>query len=151
MGINMTGLSATIDSMGIDILLASLLLFVMGAISTFTVVKNRRLKKRIKVLAVSLVKVEDFIRLNKKDEKDNDVHKENFIKFLSDSRDWAYQYIEDVQSGLNKFVDSVDADIAYFDEYGDVLSVERPDYSAMKNISKAYKDLKTLLPVEEKQ
>jgi hypothetical protein len=151
MGINMTGLSATIDSMGIDILLASLLLFVMGAISTFTVVKNRRLKKRIKILAVSLVKVEDFIRLNKKDEKDNDVHKENFIKFLSDSRDWAYQYIEDVQSGLNKFVDSVDADIAYFDEYGEALSMARPDYAAMKNISKAYKDLKTLLPVEEKQ
>jgi hypothetical protein len=151
MEINMSGLSATIDSMGIDIVVASLLLFVMGAISTFTMVKNSRLKKRIKVLAVSLVKVEDFIRLNKKDEKDNDVHKENFIKFLSDSRDWAYEYIEDVQSGLNKFVSSVDADIAYFDEYGDVLSVERPDYAAMKNISAAYKELKKLLPVEEKQ
>ena len=147
----MPGLSATIDSMGIDIVVASLLLFVMGAISTFTMVKNSRLKKRIKVLAVSLVKVEDFIRLNKKDEKDNDVHKENFIKFLSDSRDWAYQYIEDVQSGLNKFVDAVDADIAYFDEYGEALSMGRPDYAAMKNISAAYKDLKTLLPAEEKQ
>jgi len=83
--------------------------------------------------------------------EDQDIHKENFIKFLSDSRDWAYEYIEDVQSGLNKFVSSVDADIAYFDEYGDVLSVERPDYAAMKNISVAYKELKKLLPVEEKQ
>ena len=150
MEINLSGLNAIIDSVGIDILVASVLLFIMGAITTFTVVKNKKLKKRIKVLAISLVKVENFISSTKKDEKDNDVHKENFIKFLSDSRDWAYQYIEDVQSGLNKFVDTVDADIAYFDEYGDVLSVERPDYAAMKNISKAYKELKTLLPVEEK-
>ena len=147
----MSGLSATIDSVGIDIIIASLLLFIMGAISTSTMIKNRKLKKRIKVLAISLVKVEDFINSTKKDEKDNDVHKENFIKFLSDSRDWAYEYIEDVQSGLNKFVDAVDADISYFDKYGDALSMERPDYPAMKNISKAYKELKKLLPVEEKQ
>lgn len=150
MEINLSVVSDTIDSVGIDILVASLLLFIMGAITTFTMIKNKKLKKRIKVLAISLVKVEDFINSTKKDDKDNDVHKENFIKFLSDSRDWAYQYIEDVQSGLNNFVDTVDADIAYFDEYGDVLSVERPDYSAMKNISKAYKELKTLLPSEEK-
>ena len=151
MYINISDLSDTIDSVGIDIIIASLLLFVMGCISTFTIIKNKKLKKRVKVLSISLVKVEDFINLAKKDEKDNDVHKENFIKFLSDSRDWAYEYIEDVQSGLNKFVNSVDADIAYFDEYGDVLSVERPDYSAMKNISQAYKELKKLLPTEEKQ
>ena len=74
------------------------------------------------------------------------IHKENFIKFLSESRDWAYEYIENVQSGLNKFVCDIDPLIEYFDEYGDVLSVERPDYSAMKQISKSYKELKQLLP-----
>ena len=151
MDINLLGLSATIDSMDAYIFVASLLLFLMGAISTFTLVKNSILKKRIKVLIVALARVEDLVNLNKNNEKDNDVHKENFIKFLSDSRDWAYEYIEDVQSGLNKFVDSIDADIAYFDEYGDVLSMERPDYAAMKNISIAYKELKKLLPVEDKQ
>lgn len=150
MQINMSGLSATIDSVGIDIIIASLLLFVMGAISTFTMVKNSKLKKRIKLLIVSLAKVEDLISSTKEDEKDNDVHKENFIKFLSDSRDWAYEYIEDVQSGLNKFVSSVDPDIAHFDEYGEALSMSRPDYASMKNISQAYKELKKLLPTEEK-
>ena len=151
MEINVLGLNATIDSMDIYIIIASLLLFIMGAISTFTMVKNSKLKKRIKVLAISLVRVEDLVNSTKKDDKDNDVHKENFIKFLSDSRDWAYEYIEDVQSGLNKFVDAVDADISYFDEYGDTLSMARPDYAAMKNISTAYKELKKLLPIEEKQ
>jgi hypothetical protein len=77
------------------------------------------------------------------------VHKENFIKFLSDSRDWAFEYIENVQSGLSKFVIDVDSHIEHFDKYGDVLSVERPDYAAMKQISKSYKELKQLLPTEE--
>jgi hypothetical protein len=84
--------------------------------------------------------------LKKEDEL---VHKENFIKFLSDSRDWAHGYIEEVQTGLVTFVDEVDSYIEYFDTYSDVLSVERPDYAAMKQISKSYKELKKLLPVEE--
>ena len=114
-------------------------------------VKVLRLRKKIKTLLVAYSKIELLISSQKEKESDNDVHKENFIKFLSDSRDWAYEYIESVQSGLNKFVSDVDADISHFDEYGDVLSMSRPDYNAMKNISKSYKELKKLLPVEEKQ
>lgn len=113
--------------------------------------KALRLRKKMKTLLVAYSKIELFIASQKDKESDNDVHKENFIKFLSDSRDWAYEYIETVQSGLNKFVSDVDADISHFDEYGDVLSMSRPDYNAMKNISNSYKELKKLLPVEEKQ
>ena len=86
----------------------------------------------------------------KQDNKaDTSVHSESFIKFLSDSRDSAYEYIEKVQTGLAKFVSDVDADISYFDEYGEVLSMSRPDFNSMKNISKSYKELKKLLPEEE--
>lgn len=74
------------------------------------------------------------------------VHKENFLKFISESRDWAFEYIEEVQEGLNKFVSDVDSYIEYFDCYGDAISVERPDYAAMKQISQSYKELKKLLP-----
>lgn len=77
---------------------------------------------------------------------DSEVHNENFIKFLSDSRDWAFQYIEDVQNGLAEFVDSIEKDIEYFDNFGDVLSTNRPDYWALKRVSEAYKKLKKLLP-----
>ena len=84
-----------------------------------------------------------------KENSDESIHKENFIKFLSDSRDWAFSYIENVQKGLTKFVNDVDADVSYFDEYGDALSMSRPDYPLMKNISKAYKESKTLLPEDE--
>jgi hypothetical protein len=80
---------------------------------------------------------------------DQSVHKENFLKFISESRDWAFDYIEEVQKGILKFVNDIDSHIEYFDTYSDVISVERPDYAAMKQISKSYKELKKLLPKEE--
>jgi hypothetical protein len=80
---------------------------------------------------------------------DNEMHKENFIKFLSDSRDWAFDYIEEVQSGLDKFIKEVEPEIEYFDEHG-VVGSEYPNYYSMKKISQAYKDVKKLLPDEIK-
>jgi hypothetical protein len=76
-----------------------------------------------------------------KKETDSDA----FLKFVSDSRDWAYQYIEDVQSSLNRFISDIDPEILYFDTYGDLMGAE-PNYNSMKKISGAYKELKKLLP-----
>lgn len=70
---------------------------------------------------------------------------EAFLKFVSDSRDWAYQYIEDVQACLNSFITDIEPEIAYFDEYG-IASSAYPHYHSMKKISSAYKELKKLLP-----
>lgn len=78
---------------------------------------------------------------------DNDIHRENFIKFLSDSRDWAFTYIEDVQKGLVKFVEEVDPTISYFDDFSSIQE-GNPLNIGMKKISTAYKDLKKFLPNE---
>jgi alpha-L-fucosidase len=79
--------------------------------------------------------------------EDQDIHKENFIKFLSDSRDWAFEYIEDVQKQLETFIKDIEPEIMYFDEYG-IVGDAYPHYHSMKKISSAYKDLKKLLPEE---
>jgi len=79
--------------------------------------------------------------------EEQDIHKENFIKFLSDSRDWAFEYIEDVQKQLENFIRDIEPEIMYFDEYG-VVGDAYPHYYSMKKISSAYKDLKKLLPEE---
>jgi len=120
-------------------------------LSCIFIYKFTLLKKNYRVIRSKNILFEKYFNSIEDNEvKDEEsIHKENFIKFLSESRDWAYEYIENVQSELNKFVDNVDPLIAYFDEYGDTLSVERPDYAAMKQISKSYKDLKKLLPSEE--
>ena len=109
-----------------------------------------KLKKDISKLFIENTLLQEYVDLTKstktKEDSDESIHKENFIKFLSDSRDWAFSYIESVQKVLTKFVNDVDADVSHFDEYGDAISMSRPDYSSMKNISKAYKELKKLLP-----
>jgi hypothetical protein len=111
-------------------------------------IKNKSLKKKNKLLVASLKQVQQLVDLARNNEKDNDVHQENFIKFLSDSRDWAYQYIEDVQDGLTSFVNAIEPEINYFDEYG-LVGEAYPHYHSMQKISKEYKELKKLLPIEE--
>ena len=112
----------------------------------------KKVSKDLAKLFVDNAVMQEYIDLTKSNEvlpKDEEiVHKENFIKFLSDSRDWAFEYIEEVQNGLTNFISDVDSDIKHFDKYGDVLSVERPDYEALTRISAAYKELKELMPKE---
>ena len=62
-----------------------------------------------------LLHQEEQFQLKKTDkEKAN----EDFLKFVSDSRDLAYEYIESVQAGLQKFIDEVEPQIEYYDKYG---------------------------------
>jgi len=54
----------------------------------------------------------------KENKTDKEKANEDFLKFVSDSRDWAYQYIEDVQAGLKGFIDEVGPQVDYYDQYG---------------------------------
>lgn len=69
---------------------------------------------------------------------------EGFIKFISDSRDWAFDYIENVQDGINKFIIDAGPSIEYWEEYGAVM--DTPLDVGMRQISLSYKELKSLLP-----
>lgn len=102
-------------------------------------------KNNIKILANTL----KFFVMQEEQQEQNKTEKEqfneDFLKFISDSRDWAYSYIEDVQSGLNKFIADIEPEISYFDEYG-AVGTAYPHYHSMKKISSAYKELKNLIP-----
>jgi len=90
-----------------------------------------------------------FLLLNeeqKENEKtDKEKANEDFLKFISDSRDWAYAYIDEVQASLNKFITDIEPEINYFNEYGDIGSMS-PNYDSMKKITVSYEELKKLLP-----
>ena len=129
------------------IITLSILLITLSTIPII-LVKNSRLKKSNMMLLASLKNIDNLVQLSKVDQKDNEAHKENFIKFISDSRDWAYEYIEDVQNGLTDFVNAIEPEIAYFDEYG-LVGEAYPHYYSMKKISAEYKKLKKLLPANE--
>jgi hypothetical protein len=78
---------------------------------------------------------------------DKDQSNEDFLKFVSDSRDWAYQYIEEVQAGLSSFINEVGPQIDYYNEYGSsVEGMLAPHDFALKKISSEFEKLKKLLP-----
>jgi hypothetical protein len=118
---------------------------------SITLKKLARLTQECAKLFIDNKALEEFISANNVEFKnDSDIHKENFIKFLSDSRDWAFAYIEEVQVGLNKFVNDIEPEINYFKEYGDIGSMQ-PNYYSLKKITEAYEELKDLLPKEEEE
>ena len=84
---------------------------------------------------------------HKENKTDKEKANEDFLKFVSDSRDWAYQYIEEVQSGLKSFIDEVEPQIDYYNHYGAAVDgMMAPHDFAMKKISSEFKKLKNLLP-----
>jgi predicted nucleotide-binding protein (sugar kinase/HSP70/actin superfamily) len=126
------------------IILGSLLFISLVALLILNA-KIRALKNHVKKLAAAYSKIE--ILMSSKTKLDNDAHQESFIKFLSDSRDSAFDYIQEVQSGISDFVSEVDPVINYFDEYGDIMGMI-PNYDGMKKMSVEFKKLKKLLPKE---
>jgi CHASE3 domain sensor protein len=79
--------------------------------------------------------------------KNIDIHTENFIKFLSDSRDWAFEYIENVQNGIEKFMTEVAPQINFYDKQSKTENEEVSISNfTLKKISKEIEELKKFLP-----
>lgn len=126
--------------------LATLLLLTF-AFFIVSLKKLKTAKMAILDLANANNELNDQIAFINSDEQK--IHSENFIKFLSDSREWAFDYIEKVQLGLNVFVKDIEKEIEHFDKYGGAIST--PLDKSMQKISKSYKNLKTLLPENEEK
>ena len=75
-------------------------LSVSFAISYFAVIQKIKevTKDNLTIIAAYQMLYNQIFINNEK--TPNDIHQENFIKFLSDSREWAYQYIEQSQKEI---------------------------------------------------
>jgi hypothetical protein len=69
---------------------------------------------------------------------------DGFVTFLSQSRDWAFQYIEEVQTVLDKFVETVKPTMEYYDKFGRIN-----ESTAMNIVFDAYTHLIEVLPETE--
>ena len=125
-------------------------LVLIFAMSTFTslflylYLKQRKNNKAIlaNTLKLLLHQQQEYEASKTDKEKSN----EDFLKFVSDSRDWAYQYIEEVQAGLKSFIDEVGPQVEYYDRYGAAVDgMVAPHDFALKKISSEFKKLKSLL------
>lgn len=72
---------------------------------------------------------------------------DGFLKFVSESRDWAFKYIEEVQQALEEFDKKVSPVLEYATTYGTV--VESHLSPSINTIADAYKELHKILPKED--
>ena len=118
----------------------------------FFVYRNFKIKSNYRILAQMHMQLlndahildnrltEVLKELNKYETEKND----GFIKFLSDSRDWAFTYIEEVQAALAEFDKEVSPVLEWCNTYG--IAVQDVHSEQVKKISLAYDKLKEVLP-----
>jgi hypothetical protein len=111
-------------------------------------IKFYKLKKVIKKLSDAYKTLDMMINLKDDTVLDSDIHKENFIKFLSDSRDWAYEYIDSVQQSVDSLLKKTESTIEYHKEFKS-LEIE-PYATHIETLVSAIDELKILLPDKEK-
>ena len=118
------------------------------AIAYASVVKKlSKITQEFAKLYISNESLQEFVEKNNIEFKnDSEIHQENFIKFLSDSRDWAFKYIEEVQKGLESFMLNIEPELINFNEYKDNYK-ETEYYNFMIRFLKEYENLKKLMPI----
>jgi hypothetical protein len=124
------------------------LIFILSILtSLFLYLYLKQIKNNKAILANTLKLLLHQEQEHQANKTDKEKSNEDFLKFVSDSRDWAYQYIEEVQAGLKSFIDEVEPQIDYYDHYGAAVDgMVAPHDFALKKISSEFKKLKSLLP-----
>lgn len=70
---------------------------------------------------------------------------DDFVKFLSNSRDWAFEYIEDAQEKISEFDKQIQKIAEWNRTYGSVVG-DIPHSSKIEEINLAYDKIRSLLP-----
>jgi sortase (surface protein transpeptidase) len=110
------------------------------------IVQNIRLKNNNVQLMYMLTQTYiDNNEIKNKFKENNDVEKDHLIKFLSESREVSYKYIEDIQNKIKYFVNDLEKEVNFFNQYG-VLSQDYPHYETLVKLSKHYEIFKNEMP-----
>jgi hypothetical protein len=118
----------------------SIYLVILAALSVSLISQLVKVKK----LKVELVQsnldflsvVQQLTKISDQKEEKTIEQTDGFIRFVSESRDWAFQYIEDVQQAINAYREVADVVPLSKD-----MTVEQAE-----KLSKAYDDLINFLP-----
>jgi|APGre2960657505_1045072.scaffolds.fasta_scaffold03114_3 hypothetical protein len=99
-------------------------------------------KKNIQILAqtIELLMMQEENQKHTKTEKEQ--FNEDFLKFISDSREYAFKYIEVTQDKVNSFINDVGPVIDYLEAYAPPVLAETQRISLVDG----YKIIKTILP-----
>ena len=116
----------------------------------FSIYLNASIYFKNKALIYNAAKiiVENKILKEKLESMNSESNIENsngFLKFVTESRDWAFQYIEETQLIITNFVEIVGPVLDYYNKFGRIS--ENP---SMNKIFDAYQNLIKVLPQTEK-
>lgn len=114
------------------------------------IVEHKKKKKILKFVVDQEVRYSEMQKSLKaimEEQQTKEIEKsDGFLKFVSESRDWAFSYIEDVQSKLSEFDKRMDGIVEYYSIYGP--EIEGLHIDLLNKVSEAYQDLKSALPKE---
>jgi hypothetical protein len=125
-------------------------------LSLYLAVKNMRLRRNWKMISADLMQSlfdRELIERELKDalveiEQREIENTDGFVKFLSESRDYAFKYIEDTQEKLVDFQKAVEPMFDWSRSYGMVLG-ENAHTKTVEDIYQEYLKLKTIIPDEQ--
>jgi hypothetical protein len=126
---------------------------ILGFFVFALLINNLKLRSKTKKLTSQVIQIsldkaviseELKIVLDQKDSESIE-QTEGFLKFISQSRDWAFDYIEQVQAALLEFKNKVEPQILYAKTYGTV-SGQSPHTIIIDRISDAYENLVKVMP-----
>jgi hypothetical protein len=129
-----------------------LIVIAFGAIFGYLVIdnilvriKNRFLVSKITQAEIDLITTMSNMKEILQREAEKSESNDGFLKFVSDSRDWAFSYIEEAQAAVQQFKNSVEAIIVSYQVDSTVPLTDKE----MKQIADAYNELVKVLPKDE--
>lgn len=136
--------------------IVEVVVFVLGVLLLAAlVITNLTLRIENKKLKVNLTQesIDRSILMEKlqevltKQDSDSASKTDGFLKFVSDSREAAFKYIEEVQAAINEFDNRVGPVVKYYKETGKVL--ERKPSELVRELTQAYDKLMSSMPKED--
>jgi GTP-binding protein EngB required for normal cell division len=126
-------------------------IFVVAALayaSVSTKIKNRQMFARLLQAEMDKILVyAKFEELVKEKESKNIEQTDGFLKFISESREWAFNYIEETQSAIKSFDEKVGPIVKHYKE--SKKSLYRRQSELLSEITDAYDVLMQSMPAEE--
>lgn len=127
----------------------ALLVFVGLVITNIrTRLQNNRLKANLTQESIDrAIVMQEMQKLMAEIDTKNSNQNDGFLKFVSDSREAAFKYIEEVQSAINEFDTKVGPAVKHYKETGKML--DRKPSDLVRELADAYDKLMASMPKED--
>lgn len=122
--------------------------FVLVFANIKTRLQNNKLKANLTQETINrAIVMQEMQKLMAEVDVKNSNQNDGFLKFVSDSREAAFKYIEEVQSAINEFDTKVGPAVKYYKETGKML--DRKPSDLVRELAAAYDKLMASMPKQD--